>query len=473
MGKTTGFLDYDRKTNPAVAPLERLQDFHEFHPPLNVEDREEQAARCMNCGIPFCQSAVAFGKGPAVSGCPLHNLIPEWNDELYQGHFDSARDRLLKTASFPEFTGRVCPALCEVACTCGLNGDPVTVRENELFLIEQAYANGTMRPRVPAFRTDKKVVGSGPSGLATADALNRRGHNVTVFEREDRIGGLLMYGIPNMKLEKAIIERRKALMEAEGIVFRTRCNVGTDVSAKELREEYDAVVLCCGAKQPRSLGVGEEAVGNVFPAVDFLTRQTRTLLAGNPMTEAKGKRVVIVGGGDTGNDCVGTCLQSLAGMAGQTQDRLRSGRGHRCVREGPESLSDDCQRDPPEQKRRYQSGQNRETGIPKGPGHRTDDTDRGRRIGKNDPLRSSPDRGRVHRMRVLYTRCLWRTVRSPQHGPDRTGALCHQCGQRFHGRRHASRPVPGRLGHRGRTVLCGRSRRVFNGLYQPLTGIAC
>ena len=215
MGKTTGFLDYDRKTNPAVAPLQRLQDFHEFHPPLQVEERQEQAARCMNCGIPFCQSAVAFGKGPAVSGCPLHNLIPEWNDELYNGHYESAKARLLKTASFPEFTGRVCPALCEVACTCGLNGDPVTVRENELFLIEQAYATGNMKPHVPAVRTDKTVavIGSGPSGLATADALNKRGHNVTVVEREDRIGGLLMYGIPNMKLEKQIIERRINIMK--------------------------------------------------------------------------------------------------------------------------------------------------------------------------------------------------------------------------------------------------------------------
>ncbi|MEE1188390.1 MAG: NAD(P)-binding protein, partial [Acutalibacteraceae bacterium] len=243
MGKTTGFLDYDRKTDPAVAPLERLKDFHEFHPPLQVEEREEQAARCMNCGIPFCQSAVAFGKGPAVSGCPLHNLIPEWNDELYNGHFESAKDRLLKTASFPEFTGRVCPALCEVACTCGLNGDPVTVRENELFLIERAYASGQMTPKTPAVRTDKKVavIGSGPSGLAAADMLNKRGHQVTVYEREDRVGGLLMYGIPNMKLEKQIIARRQALMEAEGVVFRTGYDVGADVSAKELLEEYDAV----------------------------------------------------------------------------------------------------------------------------------------------------------------------------------------------------------------------------------------
>ena len=225
----------------------------------------------------------------------------------------------MEPASFPEVTGRVCPALCEVACTCGLNGDPVTVRENELFLIERAYASGQMTPKTPAVRTDKKdaVIGSGPSGLAAADMLNKRGHQVTVYEREDRVGGLLMYGIPNMKLEKQIIARRQALMEAEGVVFRTSCDVGADVSAKELLSEYDAVVLCCGAKQARTLNVGEETVGNVFPAVDFLTRQTRTLLAGDPMIEAKGKKVIIVGGGDTGNDCVGTCLRE--GCASVTQ----------------------------------------------------------------------------------------------------------------------------------------------------------
>ena len=306
MGKTTGFLDYDRKTDPAVAPLERLKDFHEFHPPLQVEEREEQAARCMNCGIPFCQSAVAFGKGPAVSGCPLHNLIPEWNDELYNGHFESAKDRLLKTASFPEFTGRVCPALCEVACTCGLNGDPVTVRENELFLIERAYASGQMTPKTPAVRTDKKVVviGSGPSGLAAADMLNKRGHSVTVFERSDRIGGLLMYGIPNMKLEKHIIERRIELMKSEGVEFVTNVNVGADVSADEIMDKFDAVILACGSSNPRDIKAeGRDAKGIYF-AVDFLKATTKSLLdsglTDGKFISAKDKNVVIIGGGSAG-----------------------------------------------------------------------------------------------------------------------------------------------------------------------------
>ena len=214
MGKATGFMDYVRTDNPSYTPQERIQHFNEFHPPLSASDRQIQGARCMNCGVPFCQSAIKL-KG-MVTGCPLHNLIPEWNDELYNGNFSYALARLLKTSNFPEFTGRVCPALCEKACVCGMNDDPVTVRENELFIIVTAYANGDMKPRIPEVRTDKKiaVIGSGPSGLAVADQLNHRGHNVTVYEKSDRIGGLLMYGIPNMKLEKRFVKRRTDLMTA-------------------------------------------------------------------------------------------------------------------------------------------------------------------------------------------------------------------------------------------------------------------
>lgn len=322
MGKIDGFLLYQRKENEVVKPLERIKNFNEFHIPMNEEERRFQGARCMNCGVPFCQSAVAFGRGPAVSGCPLHNLIPEWNDEVYRGEWDYAAKRLLKTNNFPEFTGRVCPALCEKACTCGMNGgDPVTVHENELSIIETAYANGKIKPRIPKVRSDKKVavIGSGPSGLATADCLNQRGHHVTVFEREDKPGGLLMYGIPNMKLEKSVIGRRIAIMKREGIEFRCCCNVGVDVSAEEILNEFDAVVLCCGAKQPRGLNLGEEKVRNVHYAVDFLTDTTKALirnkysrealLADRKKISAHNKRVVIVGGGDTGNDCVGTCIR--------------------------------------------------------------------------------------------------------------------------------------------------------------------
>lgn len=315
MGKPTGFLEYERKTSGSLDPLERIKDFNEFHPALKEEDRKMQAARCMDCGVPFCQSCVQL-EG-AFSGCPLHNLIPEWNDLIYNGVYEHALSRLIKTASFPEFTGRVCPALCEAACTLGgLAGDSVTVRENELFLIEYAYENGLMQPRIPDDRSGKQVavVGSGPAGLATADLLNRRGHSVTVFEKEDRIGGLLMYGIPNMKLEKSVIDRRVSLMEQEGVTFKTGVNVGRDITKEELLSKFDAVVLCCGAGNPRDLKVkGREECEGVYFAVDFLKANTKSLLNSN-LTDgrnisAKDKNVIIVGGGDTGNDCLGTCIR--------------------------------------------------------------------------------------------------------------------------------------------------------------------
>lgn len=313
MGKPTGFLEYERRENPALEPLVRIQNFNEFHPMLDREERQEQAARCMNCGVPFCQSCIQLGG--MFSGCPLHNLIPEWNDMIYKGNWEHALSRLCKTASFPEFTGRVCPGLCMAACTCGANGDPVTVKENELALIEYGYAHGLIQPRIPAHRTGKRVavVGSGPSGLATADLLNRRGHSVTVYERSDRVGGLMMYGIPNMKLEKTVVERRVNLMREEGVTFVTDADVGNTVPAGQLLEEYDAVVLCCGASNPRDLGnPGRDAEGIYF-AVDFLKRNTKSLLdsglTDGKNISAKGKHVIVVGGGDTGNDCIGTCIR--------------------------------------------------------------------------------------------------------------------------------------------------------------------
>ena len=237
---------------------------------------------------------------------PLHNLVPEWNDLVYRRKLGRALERLLKTNDFPEFTGRVCPALCEAACTCGLNGQPVTVKDNELGIIEEAWEQGLMSPRPPETRTGRTVavVGSGPAGLSCAQRLNRRGHSVTVFERADRPGGLLMYGIPNMKLEKSVVQRRLDLMAAEGIAFRTGVDAGRDVGQEELREQFDAVVLCCGAAQPRDLDVPGRAGVDVWFAVDFLTGATRALLDGTYCPSAQGKDVVIVGGGDTGNDCV-------------------------------------------------------------------------------------------------------------------------------------------------------------------------
>ncbi len=314
MGKITGFLDYERVNNKSVSPLERIGNYNEFHPPMSQEEREKQGARCMNCGVPFCQSAIEL-KG-MVTGCPLHNLIPEWNDTIYTDMPLHGLSRLLKTSSFPEFTGRVCPALCEKACICGMDDrDAITIRENELYLIENGFESGEMKPRIPAVRSDKKIaiIGSGPAGLAVADKLNQRGHHVEVFEREDRIGGLLMYGIPNMKLEKHIVDRRVNLMTEEGVVFHTNRNVGENVPVESIVNEYDAVVLCCGAKQARNLAVPNANIEGVHMAVDFLTSSIKSLLD-NQMQEgtyisAKDKAVVVVGGGDTGNDCVGTSIR--------------------------------------------------------------------------------------------------------------------------------------------------------------------
>ena len=313
MGKATGFLEYTRVETTAKEPLERIKDFNEFHIPLSEEQRCEQAARCMDCGVPFCQNGKMLCG--MISGCPLNNLIPEWNDLLYHGQREQALSRLLMTNNFPEFTSRVCPALCEKACTCGLDSSPVTVRENERSIIEYGFENGIMEPQIPKVRSGKRVavIGSGPSGLAAADTLNKRGHSVTVYERSDRIGGLLMYGIPNMKLEKHIIERRTALMEAEGVNFITNANVGADVSADEIMKNFDAVILACGSSNPRDIKAdGREAEGIYF-AVDFLKATTKSLLDSNltdgKAISAKDKNVVIIGGGDTGNDCVGTAVR--------------------------------------------------------------------------------------------------------------------------------------------------------------------
>ncbi len=312
MGKPTGFMEYDRRENPAQTPEERIRHWNEFHPRLPAEERRLQAARCMECGVPFCQSGVELGG--MFTGCPLRNLVPEWNDLLYNGSLRNALARLLKTNPFPEFTGRVCPALCEAACTCGLHGDPVTVRQNELGIIEEAFERGLIVPAPPKTRTGKRVavVGSGPSGLAAASRLNSRGHLVTVFERADRPGGLLMYGIPNMKLEKSVVERRVAILEAEGVEFKLNTEIGKDIPAEELVRCYDAVVLCAGARNPRDLAVPGRGAEGVCFAVDYLTRATKALLNSESNDEAGGRHVVIVGGGDTGNDCVATAIRQGA-----------------------------------------------------------------------------------------------------------------------------------------------------------------
>lgn len=314
MGKPTGFLEYKRKDNKAAEPLERIKNFNEFHTPVSDKERKEQAARCMNCGVPFCQSGMVLNG--MASGCPLNNLVPEWNDLLYLGNMEKALQLLMQTNNFPEFTSRVCPALCEAACTCGLDGTPVTSKANEMAIIEYGYENGLMEAAPPKVRTGKKaaIVGSGPAGLAAADQLNRRGHMVTVYERNDHIGGLLMYGIPNMKLEKWVIDRKQEIMEKEGVKFIVNADVGKNVKAQDLVNGYDCVILACGASEPRDIkAAGRDAEGIYF-AVDFLARSTKHVLSGKSdgFINTKGKNVVVIGGGDTGNDCVGTAVRQGA-----------------------------------------------------------------------------------------------------------------------------------------------------------------
>src|SRR4051794_19905736 len=314
MGKPTGFIEYLRELPADRLPLERIRDWEEFHLPMAPETLQEQGARCMDCGVPFCHTGTLLNG--MASGCPINNLIPEWNDLVFRGLWQEALERLHKTNNFPEFTGRVCPAPCEGSCVLGINDPPVTIKNIECAIIDRGYEEGWVHPEPPLVRTGKKVavVGSGPAGLATAAQLNKAGHWVTVFERADRIGGLLTYGIPNMKLDKrAVVERRVKLMEAEGIKFVTGCEVGVHLPADQLRQDFDAIVLAGGATKPRDLPVPGRELKGVHYAMDFLTANTKSLLDSNHQDgryiSARGKDVIVIGGGDTGTDCVGTSMR--------------------------------------------------------------------------------------------------------------------------------------------------------------------
>jgi len=307
MGKPTGFREFSRQTVPYRDPVARLATFDEFLEPVAEQHLRTQGARCMDCGVPFCQSD---------SGCPVDNLIPEWNDLVYRGHWKEALERLHLTNNFPEFTGRVCPAPCEGACVLGITDPAVTIKNIENAIVDRGFAEGWIVPRPEPVRSGKTVaiVGSGPAGLAAADQLNRSGHRVTVYERDDRPGGLLMYGIPNMKLDKReVVERRLRLLEAEGIRFVTGAHVGVTVDAAALRRDHDALLLACGATQPRDLPIPGRDLAGIHFAMEFLSRNTKSLLdsghADGDFLSARGKRVVVIGGGDTGTDCIGTAMR--------------------------------------------------------------------------------------------------------------------------------------------------------------------
>jgi len=313
MGKPTGFIEYLRELPVDRTPVERVRDWGEFHHHMEEKHLRQQGARCMDCGVPFCQTGKLISG--MASGCPVNNLIPEWNDLVYRGLWHEALERLHLTNNFPEFTGRVCPAPCEGSCVLGMNGAPVTIKTLENAIIDKGFDAGWVLPHAPTARTGKKVVvvGSGPAGLAAAAQLNRAGHLVTVLERADRPGGLLMYGIPNMKLDKRdVVMRRIGLLEQEGIKILCNANVGENVEALLLLRDFDAVVLCTGATQARDLPVPGRALRGVHLAMDYLTASTQALLGAGPehaAIHAQGKDVLVIGGGDTGTDCVGTALR--------------------------------------------------------------------------------------------------------------------------------------------------------------------
>jgi glutamate synthase (NADPH/NADH) small chain len=313
MAKPTGFMEFTRDVGEERPYLERIQDWQPIHLHLHDNKLQTQAARCMDCGIPFCHKGRILNR--MTSGCPINNLIPEWNDLVYRGLWREAYDRLAKTNNFPEFTGQVCPAPCEASCTLGIHEPAVTIKNIEYAIIERAYAEGWVKPNVPLKRTGKKVavIGSGPAGLACADQLNLVGHDVTVFERADRIGGLLMYGIPNMKLDKNLVQQRIDLLAAAGITFVTGAEVGGNVPVEELHATFDAIVVCTGATKPRDLPVEGRELKGIHFAMEFLHPNTKSLLdsglADGHYLSAEGKDVLVIGGGDTGTDCVATALR--------------------------------------------------------------------------------------------------------------------------------------------------------------------
>jgi glutamate synthase (NADPH/NADH) small chain len=313
MGKATGFLEFKREEATEREPLTRLNDWKEYTAPSTEEKLSRQGSRCMDCATPFCHIGTEING--FTSGCPIHNLIPEWNDLVYRGRWKEALDRLMKTNNFPEFTGRVCPAPCEGSCNVAISDPAVTIKNIEKAIIDKGFENGWITPRKPTKRTGKKIaiVGSGPAGLASADQLNQAGHSVTVFERADRPGGLLTYGIPNMKLDKGIVERRINLLSQEGIRFVTNTEVGKDITSEELREQFDAVILCVGAQKQRDLVIEGRESNGVHFAMDYLTTSTKSYLDSNfedgKFINAEDKDVIVIGGGDTGADCVATALR--------------------------------------------------------------------------------------------------------------------------------------------------------------------